>query len=299
MTFRDVRDIGKILALTSIAWLLPPRFWRKAAMATRSVGRADDCWPAYRLILADKYSDSEIAEFAARRRVYVREQNLQVLGLTGPWRSWRPDIRVNGVAHLQKALEGGRGAILWVTDAAFTKLIVKMALHDAGYPTCQLFRPGHGFSTSPFGIRFLNPIWTKIEDRFLAERVGIGGEYATEALAALRARLAANRVISIAVGPQAHKFVEVTFFRTKLKLPNGPIRLARTTGAVLLPVFAIANVNGGFEVTIQEPLHPTGGQADDDESIAAAYAKRLEPYVLEYPDQWTGWHWLMMRARPE
>jgi lauroyl/myristoyl acyltransferase len=296
MTIGDARDIVKIAALTLIAWLLPPRFWRKAAMATCTAGRADPCLPAYRKILAHKYPDSEFAGIGWRNRVYIREQSLQILGLHGPWRAWRPDIRLNGTEHLRNALAAGHGAILWVTDSAFTKLIVKMALHHEGYHVCQLSRPGHGFSPTPFGIRFLNPIWTRIENRYIAERILIRGEYATDALAVLRARLAANRIVIIAVAPSAHKFAEAPLLGTKFPVPTGPIRLAKATGAALLPVFAVAKENGQFEVSIQEPLDTAGGQEDND-SVAAAYAKRLELFVLDYPDQWTGWHWLASRVR--
>jgi len=128
-----------------------------------------------------------------------------------------------------------------------------------------------------------------VEDRFISKRVLIIGETATEALAVLRARLAANRVIIIiTVGPDAHKFAQVSFFQTHLRIPTGPIRLARTTGAALLPVFSVARDNGAFDVTIEEPLDPTCGQ-DGDEHIAAAYAKQLEAFVLKFPDQWAGW----------
>ena len=42
---------------------------------------------------------------------------------------------------------------------------------------------------SPFGVRFLNPVWTEVEDRFIAGRVVIKGEAAADALAILRARM--------------------------------------------------------------------------------------------------------------
>ena len=293
MTLRDVRDIGKLAALALIAWLLPPRLWRKAAIATRSIGQADPYSPAYRLVLAQKYSKPEIAGIRTRDRAYRRELRLQILGLNGPWRSWRPNICLNGTIHIRTALERGHGAILWVTETTFSTLIVKMALHDAGYQAYQLSRPGHGFSTSPFGVRFLNPLWTRVEDRFIAERVLIIGEYGAEALAVLRERLSENRIVIITVGTEAHKLVQVPFVHSYLQLPTGPMALARATGAELPPVFAITQESGRFKVSIQEALNPTGGQADDD-SIAAAYAKRLELFVLEYPDQWNGWRSLQM-----
>jgi lauroyl/myristoyl acyltransferase len=298
MTIRDVLQLGKLLPLALIAWLFPPRFWRKAAMATSWIGKTDRCWPVYQYILGHKYSKSEIAGISVRRRSYSRELKLQIFGLNGPWRFWHPDICLNGEDHLRRALEGGHGAILWVTETAFSTLIVKMALDNAGYRACQLSRPGHGFSaTSSFGIRFLNPIWTRVENRFIAERILIIGESAADALTKLHARLAANRIVIITVAPLAHKFAEVPFFQGQLQLPTGPIRLALTAGAVLLPVFTFTTDQGGFEVSIEEPLYPASG-CTSVENIAAAYAKRLEPFVLEHPDQWSGWDWLAGRLRP-
>jgi Bacterial lipid A biosynthesis acyltransferase len=296
MTIRDVLQLGKLLPLALIAWIFPPGFWRKVAMATSWIGQSDQCGPIYDYILGHKYSKSEIARISAKRHSYIRELKLQIFGLNGPWRSWHPDIRLNGEDYLRRALEGGHGAILWVTETAFSTLIVKMALHTGGYRGCQLSRPGHGFSSSSFGIRFLNPIWTRVENRFIAERVIIIGESGADALTTLRARLAENRIVLITIAPLAHKFAEVPFFQGQLQIPTGPIRLALTTGAALLPVFAFTTDNGGFEVSIEEPIYPTNVDPSF-ENIAAAYAKRLEPFVLEHPDQWSGWDWLAGRLR--
>jgi lauroyl/myristoyl acyltransferase len=297
MTIRDVLQLGKLLSLALIAWLLPRRFWRRATSATGWIGKNDQCWRVYEGILRDKYSKPEIANIIARRRGYMREMKLQIFGLNAPWRSWRPDVRLKGEVHIQKALESAHGVILWVSDTAFSALSVKMALHNSGYQACQLSRPGHGFSSTSFGIRFLNPIWTRVENRFIADRILIVGESAAEALTELRARLAENRIVIITVVPLAHNFAEVPFFKGQLQLPTGPIRLALTTGAALLPVFAFTTDDGGFDVSIGEPLYPAS-EATSVENIAAAYAKRLEPFVLEHPDQWSGWDWLANRLRP-
>jgi lauroyl/myristoyl acyltransferase len=82
---------------------------------------------------------------------------------------------------------------------------------------------------------------------------------------------AESRVVIIAVVPQAYKFVWVPFLRDLLPLSTGPIRLARTTGAPLLPVFTVAKDNGRFKVSIHEPLYSAAGQTED-ESLAKAYA---------------------------
>jgi len=292
MTARDAVDVGKLAILMFLAWLLPARCWRRTAQATRSIGQADPCWPAYRHILKHRYSESEIAGISIRRRVYNREMKLQILGLNAPWHRWHADIRLNGVAHLREALSRGSGAILWVTESSFSTLIVKIALHRAGYRATQLSRPEHGFSTSRFGIRILNPLWTRVENRFIAERILIVGDNGSDALAKLRSRLADNRIVIITVVPHAHRFAEVPFRNAKLLLPTGPIRLARTTHASLLPVFAFARPDGAFEVSIEAPLRVSGDDVGDD-CVAAAYAERLESFVLQCPDQWNGWHGLM------
>jgi lauroyl/myristoyl acyltransferase len=294
MTIIDIIDIARIAALTVIAWLLPPGLWRKTAQATSLIGRDDRSGPAYQRNLTHKYSKSDVAAVKRRRRAYLRELKFQILGLIGPWRSWRPDIHLVGAAHLQKALESGHGAILWVTDTVFSTLVTKMALHDAGYQAYQLSRSQHGFSISRFGVRFLNPIWTGVEDRFIAGRVVIKGETAADVLPILRQRMAENKIVLIVVVPQAHKFVWVPLLRDLFPLPTGPIRLARRAGAPLLPLFTVAKDDGGFEVSIHEPLYSPAAQADD-ESVAKAYAKQLETFVHDHPDQWNGWQWLTCR----
>jgi len=299
MTLHDLWDVGKIGVLAVIAWLLPPRYWRKAAIATSILGRNDLSGEAYRNNLAPAFSAADSAAISRRRRVNTRELNIQIMGLVGPWRrSWRPQIRLIGGNHLQKSLDDSHGAILWMTENSFSTLIAKIALYDAGYRACQLARPQHGFSVSRFGMRYLNPIWAGVEDRFIAERIVIKEKTAANALTIVRARLAANQSVIFAVVPQAHRLAFTPFLRSRLPLPTGPIRLARETGAALLPVFTAANGSGGFEVSIHEPLYPAAGRTDD-ESVAAAYAKQLEAFVLKYPDQWNGWHWLKNQAQPE
>ena len=175
MTVRDALQLCKIFVLTLMAWCVPPQFWRKVAFATGWIGQKDKCWSVYNAILGQTHSKSEIAAISARRHSYSRELKLQILGLNGPWRCWHPDVYLNGEAHLRSALESGRGVILWVLETSFSTLMAKIALHNSGYRACQLSRPGHGFSSTPFGIRFLNPIWTRVEDRYIAERILIVG----------------------------------------------------------------------------------------------------------------------------
>ena len=292
MNKADLLKVGKIAAFTMMAWSTPPRLWRKLAAITAYFGTYGADLSVYQSILGPAFEANALSILNYKRRVCRHEASLQILGLKGTWRSWCPDIRLHGDAELRKALNNGRGAILWVTDSTYSTLIFKMALNSAGYRVSQLTRPDHGFANSPFGIRFLNPLWTSVEDRFIDERVTIQGDNAGTALAILRDRLAANRVVIITVHSMAHRIVEVPFFQHSIRLPTGPMRLMRETGAALLPAFVFAVDNGRFDVTIESAL-PSWDKDGAFDRTATAYAKRLEPYVSTYPEQWTGWEFML------
>src|SRR5205809_411097 len=120
----------------------------------------------------------------------------------------------------------------------------------------------------------------------------------TSALAILRARLAANRVVIITVYSMAHKFVEVPFFQHSIRLPTGPMRLSQETGTPLLPAFVFAGDNGHFDVTIGSALPAWDKHAAFD-STATAYAMLLESYVRKYLEQWTGWEFMFPASTVE
>ena len=99
----------------------------------------------------------------------------QLCFLRSYWeRDWSPRIRLDGGEYLAAAHEAGRGAVLWVVPTVFSWLFAKRALAEAGFAVHHLSREGHGFGTkSRLGETILNPIRTRIEDRYLAERIKI------------------------------------------------------------------------------------------------------------------------------
>jgi lauroyl/myristoyl acyltransferase len=294
MNRTDLIQVGKVAALAIVAWSIPPRLWRTASATLSHFGSHGTDPSFYQRVLGPAWDAKACSILDYRRLVCRREGKLQNLGLIGTWRSWCPDIRFHGEAELQKALNNGKGAILWITESAYSSLIFKMALHRAGYRASQLSRPSHGYSASPFGIKFLNPLWTTVEDRFIAERVTIHNDNATSALAILRARLAANRVVIITVNSLAHKFVEAPFFQDFIRVPTGPMRLMQETGAALLPAFAFAANSTHFDVTIERAL-PSADSEGTFNTAATVYSKRLESYVRAYPEQWTGWDFMLAK----
>jgi lauroyl/myristoyl acyltransferase len=292
----DLAAMAKLLALGMVSWLVPVNWlWQ----ISRSIGRATAFW--HRDTSPEKFirglRDAHDVSWAARDihqryQDHVREERLVVLALNRPGRRWQPSVRWHGLDHLRSALEQGSGVILWVGGFAHHQLISLMALRQADFAVHQLARPEHGFLTSPFGIRWFNRLWTRIERRFIAEAVVILKNDAGPALQLLRQRLGANGIVWIAVGPEARRTLDVPFLGGTIRLPTGPLHLARVSRAALLPVFTIRANDGTYNVTIERQL-----DVDTDITYASAarsYVAMLEPYVTAHPDQWGGWETLIV-----
>jgi len=181
-------------------------------------------------------------------------ERLQLLRYHRPG-SWQPRIEVAGKDNLERALAQGKGAILWVTSAIFSDTISKAALCAQGYRVWHLSRHSHGhFSTTRFGIRFLNPIRLAVECRYLAARVVIDPAESKAAMARLEQLLGDNHVVSITVDFTARRATLAPFGPGRLPLAGGAPNLAAKSGAALLPVFTERRSDGSFLVTIEPSL---------------------------------------------
>jgi len=199
--------------------------------------------------------------------------------------SWTPKVRLKGGAHLDRALSSGRGAILWRPHSPFSEVVSKAALHENGYALWQLSRHTHGhFSSTRFGVRFLNPIRIAIERRYLAGRVVIDPMNTNKSLMRMMRLLAQNKAVGITVWAEADRVAMVPFEETMLAMPPGPAVLSFKTGAALLPIFTERNPDGSFQVTIEEPLEaPADGDLEErlahvlrrQSALMGAYFRRL------------------------
>ena len=293
---RDVLLFPMLLTFGVVTWLLPERWWRRVARGLAEV----------LAILLARRTKTQMArtarvtdggmialsprELEVTRTAFYLEDRMQVVAAYRPG-AWEPKIELSGREHLDRSLAEGRGAILWISDFTSSSLVTKLAFHRSGIEVSHLSRPTHGFSSSRFGIRFINPIRTRIEDRYLTERVSMPDDTAVAPFRILRKRLKANRVVSITVGLQARKTRTVGFLSGWTQFATGPVNLARSAGAPLLPVFTVRDVSGAYEVHIGAPLAmPTGGARDDAfDDVIAQYARALEPFVRRFPGQWRGW----------
>jgi lauroyl/myristoyl acyltransferase len=99
--------------------------------------------------------------------------------------------------------------------------------------------------------------------------------------------------------------VKMPFLHGTLEMPPGPAKLARVSGAWIVPIFSVREADGRIRLCIEPPITP----ADDvDDSSAAAtrhadpllqkLAKVVAKYVRAYPEQWLMFHPAFIEDQP-
>jgi lauroyl/myristoyl acyltransferase/predicted metal-dependent phosphoesterase TrpH len=100
----------------------------------------------------------------------------------------------------------------------------------------------------------------------------------------LHSILAAHGIVALLVDePTSTPSLTVPFFDSSIRLPIGPVRLARATGSVIIP--SIATYGRGRTVTLRvsEPIEPSGSVEETLSRIARALEKLIEVHL----DQWS------------
>jgi lauroyl/myristoyl acyltransferase len=205
--------------------------------------------------------------------------------------AWRPAIRLRGAERISAAEAAGRGVVLWSCPSAFGGLISKKALKAAGVALVNLRSAIHPYSGTRFGMKLVNPIRTRIEDRYLAGTVTLEGAGGVAALQQLREHLETGAVISIAANGSEGTPFEMPFLGGTLKLSLGAPMLAALHGAPLLPVFTVADAAGRFEVIVGPPIEAKSGRhaGETARELARGYAGALEAHLRCHPVEWRGW----------
>jgi lauroyl/myristoyl acyltransferase len=214
---------------------------------------------------------------------------------------WSATPLLEGAAHLDAALAKGRGAVLWVAHFCFHALATKKALRAAGYPVWHLSRPEHGFSKSRLGIALYNGIRTGAEREHLAGRIVFDRERPGAAgIAAMRV-LRKNGILSVTAGDwEGQRLATVQLCGGTLDLAVGAPRLARISGATLLPVFTVRGKDEDTIRVIIGPALPVPQRGDADDALqnaARGFARALEHYVRGYPAEWR--EWKKLRLAPD
>lgn len=284
----DIADVASLMSLLPVALLVSARHWSKAC---RTYARLASVFQIERMAnmasllsllqgggeAEEKYGYRQCLEMMFASRLQIVDQNLFSRAV--------PDIPVSGREHIDAALDAGRGVILWTTPSAFSDLIVKIGLARAGLSVVQLSRPEHGFSNSAFGISVLNRLRTRVEDRYLHGRVTIDSGKEKSAMLALNRIVRANGIVNITVGSKSKRPHELAFRHGTLMVASGPVRMAKITGAALIPVFGSMTDDMRYRVDVDPPIEVQGRSTDE---AMQCYADLLGDYLRRYPYQCRG-----------
>jgi KDO2-lipid IV(A) lauroyltransferase len=189
-------------------------------------------------------------------------------------------LPVEGLDHLDRALEQGRGAILLGTHlnsvSMFNAIVM---LRERGYDI-GVALPEERDPWAPSRLR--RAVSRLTGTKSLREL--IGGFYAQFNIRPIVRHLAANGVVAqTGDGLHSARFVEVDFLGRRIPFPTGMAGVAQLTGAPIVPIFQVGAPPDRLRIIIEEPWTVERG---DDPAAAlteavAAFAQRLEYHLLE------------------
>lgn len=186
-------------------------------------------------------------------------------------------VEAKGLEHVDGALAKGKGAILLL--AHFGSFLLPLPfLGFRGYRVNQV--TGRQIHASLFAERLWE--WRRKE----ADRLPVKFIQAGRSLRPIYEALRRNEIVAIAFdGRDGTSWVDTDFFGGKARFSSGPFKLARRTGAAVLPTFMIRRDDDSHLLVLEEPFRLAAG---DGEKEAAAedtrnFAKLFAGYVGRYP----------------
>jgi KDO2-lipid IV(A) lauroyltransferase len=186
---------------------------------------------------------------------------------------------VYGVAHYKKARAGGGGAIILTAHmGSFEVGLAALATMESDVHVVFQRDQSGSFERMRRSLR----------EGLGIHEVPVGGQGLT--WLKLRTALEDNGVVVMqsdrAMVGQAS--VPIAVLGGTLRIPIGPIVLARLTGSPIIPVFVTRTRQGRFIVRIEPPIKPTPTRAypvaGDQEAVGIGRA--LECAIKRSPDQW-------------
>lgn len=281
-----LHSVGDILSLVVASAIapLPMRTW---PAVTGAAGRLSPARGRRHRRLAP-WESAWFAGHPIERGVWAAAASLRVraVAVRGMSRLPLPTIPLQDSAALREALADGQGALVWVVPTRMSDLLSKKALADAGIRAVHLSRTRHGAWRSTVGQR-LNRWVRAAEDRYLGGRVMIADGNEPSGLRQLVRALKAGACVTIRLGDGASTAHRLPFLGGSIRVPDGPVRIARAAGSPLFAMVVLPTGPGQWTAVVDGPI-PTGGDPaealDELVRLIRAYVERdPEPFIGMLP----------------
>jgi lauroyl/myristoyl acyltransferase len=183
--------------------------------------------------------------------------------------------RIEGQAHMEEALAQGKGVILITAHFGNVDVLAQLPLLH--------------------GVPFLGPVeHVQPEPLFqytlrLRQSHGVRMIPHDGPLTELFRALKRGELIGLPCDRDlADNVREVEFFGRTARLPDGPVRLARRTGAALLPAFGLRLPDNTFLAQVEPALKlpHTDDKEADLEAAMKLMVEVLERHISRHPEQW-------------
>ncbi|HUO58701.1 MAG TPA: lysophospholipid acyltransferase family protein [bacterium] len=202
------------------------------------------------------------------------------------WMGWSRErivaqvARVRGLEHMDKAMASGRGLFVVTGHLGNWELL-------GGYL-------GTKYKGSALAQKLYDPRFDELVNHFRREKLG-----ATSMIkrgVALRGILEALKekrfLLALVDQDTGQDGVFVSFFGKPAWTQSGVARIARKTGAAIIPAFVVRGTDGQYELHMdREIMVPRTKDAEKDVlETVRGYTEAVESYVKAYPDQWMWMH---------
>ncbi len=206
---------------------------------------------------------------------------------------------VEGRAHLDAALEKGRGAIVLIGHFGANQMIMP-ALGHHGYAMNQLSAPPPVWAEILRDTR-TNGVWEKtLERRWEMEKqLPVRHINVFRFLRPAFECLAHNQVLGLAFdGGGGKGWTQVPILGRMANLSTQPIQIWRKSGAMVLPAVVVREPGAHkHRIVIERPLdwQSADTRAEEDTLNMTAVVRRFEPWIQAYPDHYL--QYMLMRRR--
>lgn len=190
-------------------------------------------------------------------------------------------VKIEGVEQIDKALARGKGVIFLASHFGNWELS-GLKSTQIGYPIYILTRAQKFKRLDTFLNSYRERLGSKVMYRGMGPR---------DLIKALKE----NKVVAMVTDQDAGKDgVFIDFLGRPASHPVGAARLARDTGAVILPVFTIREKGHRHLIRLEEPIAVPKrlDRYSDIKEGLEKHARIAERYIRRYPDQW---YWIYTR----
>lgn len=184
-------------------------------------------------------------------------------------------VQVEGFGYLGQALDRGKGAIAVTAHLGNVDLVAQLPL--------------------AYGIPISGAAWHLKPERLfrytleLRQRHGLRLYPSDGSMVGLLRALKRGEIIALPCDRDlADNSRTIDFFGEAARLPHGPIRLARRTGAPLLPAFVERLPDETFRVYVEPPIvvpHTDDAEADIVNTMEQVVSI-MERHITRRPEQW-------------